>query len=52
MLAQGDEGGQATVRNACLARSFQAISYESTTSLELGAIIQALMHRIPSELRS
>jgi len=34
MLAQGDEGGRATVRNACLARRFRAVGYELTTSLE------------------
>ena len=35
MLAQSDEGGRSTVRNTCLARRFQAVSYESATSLEL-----------------
>jgi len=33
-LARGDEGGRATVRNARLARRFQAASYELATSLE------------------
>jgi len=35
MLAGGDEGGRATVRNARLARRFGALSYELATSLEL-----------------
>jgi len=34
MLARGDEGGRATVRNACLARCFGPVSYELATSLE------------------
>jgi len=33
-LARGDQGGQATVRNARLARRFRAASYELATSLE------------------
>jgi len=35
MLAWGNEGGPATVRNALLARRFRAISYELASSLEL-----------------
>jgi len=35
MLAWGDEGGRATVRNARLARRFRAVSHELVTSLEL-----------------
>ena len=35
MVARGDEGGRATVRNARLARRFRAVSYELGTSLEL-----------------
>ena len=35
MLARGDGGGQATVRNARLARRFQAVGWESATSLEM-----------------
>ena len=35
MLAQGDEGGRAAVRNARLAHRFRAVSYELATSLEL-----------------
>jgi len=35
MLAQGDEGGRATVRNALLARRFRAVSHHLATSLEL-----------------
>jgi len=34
-LAQGDEGGRATVRNARLARRFRVASFELATSLEL-----------------
>ena len=67
-LARGDGGGRATVHNARIPRRFRAVSYEHATSLELsgrvhsirhffrknptGAIIPALMHRIPPELRS
>jgi len=35
MLARGDEGGEATVRNARLARRFRAVSHEVPTSLGL-----------------
>jgi len=35
MLAWGDEGGQATVHNAHLARRFRAVSYEHAASLDL-----------------
>jgi len=35
MLARGDEGGYATLRNARLARRFRALSRELATSLEL-----------------
>jgi len=35
MLARGDEGARATVRNARLARRSQAVIYELATSLEL-----------------
>ena len=68
MLARGDDGGWATVRNARLARRFRALSRELATSLELarcvpsikhlfrknpmGAIIPTLMHQIASKLHS
>jgi len=35
MLARGDEGGRATVRNARLARRFRTVCYELATPLEL-----------------
>ena len=35
MLARGDGGGRATVRNARIPRRFRAVSYEHATSLEL-----------------
>jgi len=35
MLAQGDEGGRATVRNARIPRCLQAVSCKLATSLEL-----------------
>jgi len=35
MLARGDEGGWAIVRNARLAHRFRALSHELATSLEL-----------------
>jgi len=35
MLARGDEGDRATVRNARLARRFRAVCYELATSLDL-----------------
>jgi len=35
MLTRGDEGGQATVRNAGIARHCRCFSYELVTSLEL-----------------
>ena len=35
MLAWGDEGGRATVRNERLARRFRAFSYKLATALEL-----------------
>jgi len=35
MLARGDEGDRATIRNARLARRFRGVSYELATFLEL-----------------
>jgi len=35
MLARGDEGGRATVRNARLARHSHSVSHELATSLGL-----------------
>jgi len=40
MLAWGNGGGRATVRNACLARRFRAVSYEFATSLELARFVR------------
>jgi len=40
MLARGDEGGRATVRNARLAGRFRAASYELGTSLELARFMR------------
>ena len=42
MLSRGDEGGRATIRNACLARRFRAVSYEVATSLELALLMSDL----------
>jgi len=35
MLARGNEGGRAAIRNARLARRFRTVSHELTTYLEL-----------------
>jgi len=35
MLAQGDEGGRATARNARFACHFRAVNYKLPTSLDL-----------------
>jgi len=35
MLARGDDGGRATIRNAHLARRFLAVGYELATSIAL-----------------
>ena len=43
MLSRGDEGGRATVRNARLARSFRAVSYELAISLELALCMRDLV---------
>jgi len=40
MLVRGDEAGRATVRNACLARRFRAVSCELATSLELACFMR------------
>ena len=42
MLAWGDEGARATVRNARLARRFRAVLYELATSLELARCMHYL----------
>jgi len=42
MLALGDEGARATVRNARLARRFRAVIYELATSLEQARYMRGL----------
>jgi len=47
MLARGNEGGRATVRNSRLDRHFRAVTYELATSSEL-ALYARLSGRIHS----